>query len=62
MQWIPPEDGEQPKREWVGLTENEIDRLNHVHVDGCHCSFGSVEGLEEFAKALEAKLREKNSC
>jgi len=50
-----------PQREWVGLTEEEIDRLNHVRVDGCSCSFCEIEGLEEFAKAIEAKLRDKNT-
>jgi hypothetical protein len=50
-----------PQREWVGLTDEEIDRLNHVRVDGCSCSFCEIEGLEEFVKAIEAKLKEKNT-
>ena len=52
--------GWQPKREWVGLTKEEIDRLNHVCVNGCNCSFCEIEGLAEFAEAIEVKLREKN--
>ena len=51
----------QPKRTWVGLTDEEIDRLNFTQVGGCQCSFGYIEGIEEFAKSIEAKLREKNS-
>ena len=48
------------KREWVGLTEKEIDQLNHTRVDGCNCSFCEIEGLEEFAQSIEARLRDKN--
>jgi hypothetical protein len=51
-----------PQRKWVGLTEQEIDRLNFTQVGGCQCSFGYIEGIEEFAKSIEAKLREKNGC
>jgi len=50
-----------PQRKWVGLTEQEIDRLNFTQVGGCQCSFGYIEGIEEFAKSIEAKLREKNT-
>jgi protoheme ferro-lyase len=50
------------KREWVGLTEEEIDRLNFLSVEGCQCSFGYVDNVEEFAQSIEAKLREKNGC
>lgn len=44
-----------PQREWVGLTDEEIDnaffdRTNFVKVD-----------LRVFAKDIEAKLKEKNS-
>jgi hypothetical protein len=51
-----------PQRKWVGLTEEEIDRLNFLLVEGCQCSFGYVDNVEEFAQSIEAKLREKNGC
>jgi len=50
------------QREWVGLTDKEINRLNDVQVGGCQCSLWYIDGIEEFAKAIEAKLREKNGC
>jgi len=40
-----------PKREWVGLTESEIDYL-------CHFAY---TGDEEFVLTVEAKLKEKNT-
>jgi hypothetical protein len=40
------------KREWVGLTDEEITDL---YFDGF-----SISKLTEFAKAIEAKLKEKN--
>ena len=39
-----------PKREWVGLTDDEIDTWNIV----------GHESLREFVRAIEAKLKEKN--
>ena len=38
------------KREWVGLTDEEIDTWNIV----------GHESLREFVRAIEAKLKEKN--
>lgn len=40
-----------PQREWVGLTDDEIDRWNIV----------GHESLREFVRAIEAKLKEKNT-
>ena len=44
-----------PKREWVGLTDGDIAKTMH----------GSVEGSNmlpyQFARAIEAKLKEKNT-
>jgi len=40
-----------PKREWVGLTDEEIDTWNIV----------GHESLREFVRAIEAKLKEKNT-
>jgi hypothetical protein len=39
-----------PKREWVGLTDKEI-----FHADN------AGQGLIEFARAIEAKLKDKNN-
>jgi hypothetical protein len=45
-----------PKREWVGLTEEELEPL----CDLWKVSYGSVY-VDEFARAIEAKLKEKNA-
>lgn len=42
---------EHPKREWQGLTDEEIDTWNIV----------GHESLREFVRAIEAKLKEKNN-
>jgi hypothetical protein len=50
--------GTNPKREWVGLTDEEVSKLFYVsrfakdNYDG---------GAFEFYKAAEAKLKEKNT-
>ena len=41
-----------PQRTWVGLTDDEIDTWNIV----------GHESLREFVRAIEAKLKEKNSA
>ena len=41
----------QQKKEWVGLTDEEIDTWNFV----------GHETLREFVRAIEAKLKEKNT-
>ena len=43
----------QPEREWVGLTDEEI------WSNGSRLSL-SESGIREFARAIEAKLKEKN--
>ena len=58
--WIRNEEGKlelhaPPQREWQGLTDEEIDKLAEAHLD-----FNWHEGVEEFARAIEAKLKEKN--
>ena len=40
-----------PKREWVGLTDDEINYF-------CHLAY---TGDEEFLLAVQAKLKEKNN-
>ena len=51
------ETAEVPKREWVGLTDEEVGTLTVF--DGLH----DVETplLADFARAIEAKLKEKNT-
>jgi hypothetical protein len=40
----------EPRREWVGLNDDEIDYLIHL----------AYTGDEEFVQTIEAKLKEKN--
>lgn len=40
------------QRTWVGLTEEEIDKTPPMHSNG---------GYEAYARAIEAKLKEKNT-
>ena len=45
------------RREWVGLTEGEVDKIIDAEI-----GFNSCWGPEEdFARAIEAKLKEKNT-
>jgi hypothetical protein len=44
----------QPKREWVGLTEEET-------IDLLPVGDWEIESTLDFAKAIEAKLKEKNT-
>jgi hypothetical protein len=47
---------EEEKREWVGLTDEEVSEII-----GKEIGFNSCFGPEEsFARAIEAKLKEKN--
>ena len=46
-----------PKREWVGLTEEEI----YDYADKFLYQHGSNYGIKSFGKAIEAKLKEKNT-
>ena len=39
----------QPERNWQGLTEAEFDHINDI-----------TSGVKDFARLLEAKLKEKN--
>jgi hypothetical protein len=46
-----------PKREWVGLTDEEVSEIIDKEI-----GFNSCFGPEEsFARAIEAKLKEKNT-
>jgi hypothetical protein len=48
---------EPPKREWVGLTDDEI----YDYADKFLYQHGSNYGIQSFGKAIEAKLKEKNT-
>ena len=50
-----------PKREWVGLTANEIWECNKAKSGAVefHICY-EHQNLEDFAEAIEAKLKEKN--
>jgi len=47
----------QPKREWVGLTDNEIKKVFEADCSRPNCP----EWVVEFSKKIEAKLKEKNT-
>ena len=57
---------EQPERKWVGLTDEEIEKLGDKHLVNIqeYIGFGEyfsfVDGETDFARAIEAKLKEKN--
>lgn len=44
-----------PQREWVGLTDEEYEAMAEQHVTNCY--FDTLK----YAKAIEAKLKEKNT-
>ena len=50
--------GQPPKREWVGLTEDEC--IGLLPVMPYEYEF-NVEALLEYTKNVEAKLKEKNT-
>jgi hypothetical protein len=51
--WFKALELNRAQRTWVGLTDHEINDLVHSHDD--------FDGLWEFADAVEAKLKEKNT-
>ena len=46
---------ELPQREWVGLTDEEINNVKHVY------DWSAAWTLDDFARVIEAKLKEKNT-
>ena len=54
--WLEKAWDEAQQREWVGLTKDEFDLL----VPYCHNEF-DLNDYKEFAKVIEAKLKEKNT-
>ncbi len=50
----------EPRREWVGLTEHELELLEVKHAPPVHPDVKDDDWWE-FARAIEAKLKEKNT-
>ena len=51
----------QPQRTWVGLTDEEVEKLDCVQAlwqDEGECE---IHGVKEFYRNIEAKLKEKNT-
>jgi len=46
---------EKPKREWVGMTDEEYEAMAEQHVTNCY--FDTLK----YAHAIEEKLKEKNT-
>jgi len=47
-----------PERQWVGLTDEEVERIK---LDGRDLEFVSMTALHRFARDIQAKLKEKNT-
>ena len=47
------------QRTWVGLTDEEVDKIYEAH----HNQYGECESVNfGYERAIEAKLKEKNTC
>ena len=53
-----PKAEQEPKREWVGLTDEEVVKLK---MDGRDLEFVSMTALRRFAKSIEQALKKKNT-
>ena len=49
------------RRKWVGLTDGEIEIIEALRAPPVHPDFADCDDWVEFARAIEAKLKEKNS-
>jgi len=49
------------QRQWVGLTDDEIESLDCVYLNWLDYEEVEIKGDKEFARAIEAKLKEKNT-
>jgi hypothetical protein len=50
-----------PQRTWVGLTDEEIEVTEALKAPPVHPDFVDCDDWMEFARAIEAKLKEKNT-
>jgi hypothetical protein len=50
------------QRQWVGLTDEEIDHTEWIPKRGSHITYdiGWLDNMRIFARAIEAKLKERN--
>ena len=48
------------KKEWVGLTDDDVYLLETLHAPPIHPDFVGGDDWGEFVRAIEAKLKEKN--
>ena len=49
-----------PQHTWVGLTDEEIEVIEVLRAPPVHPDFVDCDDWVEFARAIEAKLKEKN--
>jgi Fe-S-cluster containining protein len=56
-----PRCGHCCKAEWVGLTDDEIASIDGVEMKYIGTGEYVIDGEYEFARAIEAKLKEKNA-
>ena len=49
------------KRPWVGLTEEEIEVIEALKAPPVHPDFFDCDDWMEFARAIEQRLKEKNT-
>jgi hypothetical protein len=49
------------QRQWTGLTDEEIESLDCVYLNWLDYEEVEIKGEKEFARAIEAKLKEKNN-
>jgi hypothetical protein len=51
------------QRQWTGLTDEEIDHTEWIPKRGSHITYdiGWLDNMKIFARAIEAKLKEKNT-
>jgi len=54
--------GLYPQREWAGLTDEEIEVIEVLRAPPVHPDFVDCDDWVEFARAIEAKLKEKNNA
>ena len=55
----PSQYGTVPMKEWVGLTEDEVDDIWNRYCD--EMGEASINDAEDIYRAIEAKLKEKNT-
>jgi hypothetical protein len=50
-----------PQRQWVGLTDGEIEVIEALKAPPVHPDFIDCDDWMDFARAIETKLKEKNT-